>query len=348
MEPRRSQDLKEYTRDELTAQLQKDGLKRYAASQLFRWIYQKRVEDFSRMTDLAQTTRDLLLRDYTISRIVLERTEHSSDGTQKFLLCLADGAYIEAVSIPETDRHTLCVSSQVGCHHACAFCISGKGGFKRNLTAAEIVNQYLMAFDAQAPHPITNVVFMGIGEPLDNLTAVGRAIKILTDPHGIGLSPRKVSVSTCGILQSLEEFYALNLGVKLSLSLHTADPTLRSHLMPCNKKNPLNDVIALIRKYHRTQRYPVIFEYVLLRGRNTRPEDAEHLARLLKGIRYKINLIPFNATGSSEYEAPNDPEIEAFIQQLKKRRIFYTVRRPKGYDISAACGQLRWRAEHAH
>jgi 23S rRNA (adenine2503-C2)-methyltransferase len=334
------QDIKNYTLVQLEQVLKENTLPCYSARQVFNWIYKNRVEDFSQMTNLSQQSKRFLNNNFYFSTLKSLKKQLSSDGTQKFLFRLKDRLHIETVFIPQGKRATLCVSTQVGCRFNCLFCMSGKGGFKRNLTVAEIINQYLTVADYVAPHRITNIVFMGIGEPLDNFDNTVKAIQILTEPYGLHFGKSKICISTSGIIPRIKDLVNLKLGIKLSVSLHSADDSVRTKLMPINRKYPLKDLIKVLKQFSRSHRYPVMFEYVLIKGINTSRQDALKLAKLLRGMSCKLNLIPYNSSSLS-HKAPSDREIEEFKQELKTRGIFFTFRRSRGQDIQAACGQLR-------
>ena len=333
-------DIKNFTFEELKAVYKNDALPSFVAAQIFSWVYEKRVEDFDAMTDIAKTTRTCLKDKYSISTLRVKKEETSKDGTKKYLLALGEGDCIEAVVIPFDERATLCVSSQVGCKFGCAFCLSGTSGFKRNLSAAEIINQYLAIADRLAPRAITNIVFMGIGEPLDNFDAVVKSIRILTEPRGLSIPKRRVSLSTCGLTPQIEKLIGYDLGIKLSVSLHSADDELRTKIMPVNKKYPVTDLVRTLKAYSRNGRYPISFEYVMLPGYNMSDKDVLKLAALLKGVRSKLNLIPYNES-SLDFSTPDGRQVQIFTKELKKRGVFFTLRKSRGGDIHAACGQLR-------
>jgi 23S rRNA (adenine2503-C2)-methyltransferase len=331
-------EIKNFNLETLSAALQKLGLPKYTAKQVFAWLYQKGVDDFANMSDLSKETRALLVEHFTCGGLDLVKEEVSTDGTKKFLWRLRDEMMIESALIPDGGRLTLCVSSQVGCKYKCVFCVSGKGGFKRNLSQGEILGQFLNAQKISG-QKITNVVFMGTGEPLDNLDNVAGAITLLTDTRAINFSKRKISISTSGIVEGLEKLAKLQLGTSVSLSLHAAKDALRSQLMPVNKKYPLKTVMKALGAYAGTQKIPVTFEYILIKNCNSSLEDAHDLAHFLKGIECKVNLIPCNASLHG-LRAPSQQEVESFEQVIKNAGIFCTIRKSKGQDISAACGQL--------
>ncbi|MCM8787573.1 MAG: 23S rRNA (adenine(2503)-C(2))-methyltransferase RlmN, partial [Candidatus Omnitrophica bacterium] len=242
-------------------------------------------------------------------------------------------------------RNTLCVSSQVGCKFSCKFCVSGKFGFKRNLVVSEIINQYLAIYDLIYPSKITNIVFMGVGEPLDNFSNVVKAIKIFTEPKGIYLGKSKICVSTCGLIPQIEELIQLNLGIELSISLHSPFSAVRNSIMPINKTYPIEELIKTAKKFSKINKKAVTFEYILIKDLNTTKADALGLAKLLKGFRYKLNLILYHPNSFTEFESPSQEEIKTFTSILKEKNVFFTLRKSRGKDINAACGQLRafWR-----
>ncbi|MDD4182439.1 MAG: 23S rRNA (adenine(2503)-C(2))-methyltransferase RlmN [Candidatus Omnitrophica bacterium] len=332
------EDVKNYTLEELKNYFKSNEVAAYTALQIFNWIYSKRVESFDLMTNVSKKIRNLLLENFYFSKLKTAKRETSFDKTEKFLFELPDGAAIESVFIPETSRLTLCLSSQVGCKYSCKFCTSGTRGLKRNLTAGEIVNQYLAISDLTRGK-ITNIVFMGIGEPLDNFINVVKAIKIFSEHKGLDFSRRRISVSTCGIIPQIEELLRLKLGVKLSVSLHSADNAIRSKIMPVNQKYPLNELMKTLRSFSKAEKYPVTFEYALFGSLNTSRLDAQKLIQLLKGMDCKINLIPYN-TAQGIFKEPSSSEIEGFCSELKRAGLFYTLRKSRGQDIKAACGQL--------
>ncbi len=340
------EDIKNYSLKELKDLLQKAGFAGFCAEQVFGWVYQKRVEDFKLMTNLSQSLRRYLDKEFYLSRLKILKKEVSADGTQKFLFELSDKNTIEAVFIPEKERSTLCLSTQVGCKYKCSFCQSGKSGFKRNLAPAEIINQYIAVGNRQAcslpitASKITNIVFMGIGEPLDNFDNVVKSINIFAEPKGIAFSRRRISLSTCGLVPEIKKLADLKLGIKLSISLHSADDSERSKLMPINKIYPLKELIKAAKFFNQKEKYPITFEYALIRGYNTKKEDVHKLARLLKGLECKLNLIPLNCP-SGQFKEPLAEETESFKQELKKTGLFFTLRKSRGQDIQAACGQLR-------
>lgn len=333
-------DIKNFTINELSELLDRYDLPKYCSRQIFGWIYQKRVEDFNSMTNISKDVRLFFKDKFYCSNLKIEKEIDSEDGTKKFLFKLPDNNYIETVLIPEGKRLTLCVSSQVGCRYKCSFCMSGKDGFKRDLTVSEIVNQFLQISDKIVSEKITNIVFMGVGEPLDNFENVVKAIKNLKDPQGINFSSKKITISTCGLIPEIKKLINLKLGIRLSISLHAAGDDLRNRLMPVNKKYPLKDLMVVLREFSRQEKSTVTFEYVLINGVNISEQDAKKLVKLLHGMRAKLNLIPYNIS-SFKWKVPDKEEISKFTEILQKKGIFYTLRKSRGQDIKAACGQLR-------
>jgi 23S rRNA (adenine2503-C2)-methyltransferase len=333
-------DLKDLTLAELETFMEGLGERRYRAAQVFRWMHQRGVRSFAEMTDLSLELREKLEAQACVGSIAVESVHESADGTRKLLLRLADGYAIESVLIPEEHRLTLCISTQVGCALACAFCATGKMGLKRHLRPGEIVDQVLRGGElAGGAREITNLVLMGMGEPLHNYDGTLQALRILSEDKGLNFSPRRVTLSTVGMIPQM-----LALGeaipVKLAVSLHAADEETRMRLMPINKKYGLNALLQACRDFPRPQRQRITFEYVMLRGVNTSLEDADRLGRLLRGLPSKVNLIPFNEHPGAEFERPTDEEVAAFQARLLTHNIPVMVRATRGRDIAAACGQL--------
>ncbi len=317
------------------------GWPKYRGKQVLRWLYQKRITDIADMTDLSLTDRSQLKAIATLSRATNVDMREATDGTKKFLVELFDGLKVESVLIPEDDRLTLCVSTQVGCTLDCSFCLTGKMGLKRNLKAHEIVEQVLTVQDQlETDHPLTSLVFMGMGEPLANTEEVSDAIVRLTDnAWGVGFSPRRITVSTAGLAPRLKELAPL--GVNLAISLNATTNEQRDELMPAiNKLHPLPQLLRACREYPLKPRRYLTFEYVLLAGVNDSIEDAKRIPKLLKGIPCKINLIPFNEFQESEYKRPSEQVIEEFQMELRRAGFFVFVRKSRGRDVLGACGQL--------
>jgi 23S rRNA (adenine2503-C2)-methyltransferase len=320
------------------------GASRYRGRQLATWIYRKHVVDLDAMTDLPKEFRAALAERASPTLPEVERVTPSQDGSRKLVFRLADGARISAVIMPDDDRITLCLSTQVGCGFACTFCLTGTMGIERNLTAGEIVGQLMVAnrlLEGEARR-VSHLVFMGMGEPLANYASLVTSLRILTDAKlGIGYSPRRITVSTVGLVKGIERLGRENLKVNLAISLHAADDETRDRLMPVNKSWNLEALMAAVRAYPLAPRQRVFFEYVLLDGVNDAPEAASRLARLLRGVRAKVNLIPFNDWEGAAYRRPPIARILAFQTVLLNAGITTTVRWSKGEDIGAACGQLR-------
>lgn len=335
-----------YTRPQLVELLSEWGEPRFRATQLVKWIHQRGVTDFEEMTDVSRQLRERLARETSIAVPEIGLEKASSDGTVKWVLRLADGNAIETVFIPESGRGTLCISSQVGCALDCTFCSTAQQGFNRNLTSAEIIGQVWLAMQRlpAAPgrrRPVSNVVLMGMGEPLANFDAVVSVCQLLTDDNAYGLSRRRVTLSTSGLVPALERL-SEHTDVALAVSLHAPNDALRNRLVPINRKYPLADLLDSCRRYvEATDAHSgVTFEYVLLAGMNDQPEHADQLARLLRGIPGKINLIPFNPFPGAPFERPEEADVLAFERRLQKAGYVTTVRRTRGDDIDAACGQL--------
>jgi 23S rRNA (adenine2503-C2)-methyltransferase len=314
----------------------------YRARQIWQWLFQKRAISFGEMTNLSGSLRDELDQGFSIGRLQIRRKLESRDGTVKFLLGLNDGESIESVLIPETRRLTLCISTQAGCGLGCAFCATAALGLKRNLTAAEIVEQVLeVARTLSAEQRLTHIVLMGMGEPLANYAQVIPALKILTDGDwGLGISPRRVTLSTVGLVPQIQKLME-ETRVNLAISLHAANDEIRGQLMPVNRKYSLKQLLDCCRALPLPRRKRITFEYVLLRGVNDSESDARQLAILLRGIPSKVNVIPFNPHPGSKFSRPTEQEIGRFQTALRDAGVQINVRRPRGDDIQAACGQLQ-------
>ncbi len=318
------------------------GEDRYRGRQLAAWLFKKGVYDLEAMSDLPREFRSRLGEEAFIGLPEVERITPSQDGSRKFVLRLADGARIQSVLMPDRDRLTLCLSTQVGCGFACAFCLTGTMGLDRNLTAAEIVGQLAAARLALPPESrVTHLVFMGMGEPLANYDATVRALRLFTHPGAFGYSPRRITVSTVGLVTGIQRLAKEDLKVNLAISLHATTDDVRGRLMPVNRSWALEDLLAACRRFPLPVRQRMTFEYVLLDGVNDSPEDARRLTLLLRRVRAKVNLIPFNDWERSEFRRPPLPRILAFQAILLEQGITATVRWSKGEDIGAACGQLK-------
>ncbi len=324
------------------------GLPAYRADQVAGWVYGRGVEDPAQMTDLPASLRDELGTDLVLRALEPEAFEHSVDGTVKGALRTADDRIVEAVVIPEEERTTLCVSTQVGCPLACSFCATGALGFGRNLHTREIIDQVCRMREGLPPgRTLTNVVFMGMGEPLLNLPEVIPAIRTLLHPRGFAMAPRRVTVSTAGVVPKIRELLEA-VPVNLAVSLHAARDEVRDVLVPINKRYPLAELLDTLRSLPRlSRRHPVFFEYTLMEGVNDDPEDARRLVRLLRGIPSKLNLIPMNPHTDAPYRPPAPEVASRFMGELVRGGLTTTLRRSRGGDIDAACGQLAARGRAA-
>jgi len=342
-------DIKDFSRPELEAWLKERKIAQYRAGQIFKWVYIRQADSFAEMTDLGKELRALLEENYTIPRLEKANVEISSDGTRKYLFRLNDGEYTESVLIPGKDRKTLCISSQVGCAQGCKFCLTAKGGFKRNLTAGEITGQVRdVLFDlpmdegaAETEKPFQNIVFMGMGEPLANLPSVLTALAVLTDSdYGLRFSSRRITVSTCGIVGRLPELGDKS-PVNLAVSLNATENTTRSAMMPINDTYPIESLLTALAAYPLRPREKITIEYILMKGINDTDADAARLIQMLRPLSIKINLIPFNEHEGSDFKRPEDAVVDHFLQLLHDAGYTAIVRKSMGQDISAACGQLR-------
>ncbi len=339
-------DLKGLDEAEMVSFCEELGEPAYRGRQLFSWIYGKKEPDFEGMTNLSKAFREKLAERARVGVLVPERLEEGADGTGKFVWRLGDGEHIESVRIPMRGREgekrwALCISTQVGCAMGCAFCLTAKMGFVRQLSAGEIVEQYIAAaLRLPEGERFRSVVFMGMGEPLDNFDATVKAARLMTHPNGIALSPKRLTVSTVGVTPKLEEFVRAVPGVGLAVSLHAADEATRSRIVPVNRKWGMADLLRACRALSAQERRRITFEYVLLKGVNDSPEDAGQLAKRLHGVRCKINLLPWNPFAGVSFERPSDERVEAFRGILAGKGYTVTVRQSRGLDIRAACGQL--------
>ena len=334
-------DLAELDPSELAAALVARGGRPFNARQMARWIYRRGVTDFERMTDLPASLRAALASECACSTPAVLRADRSADGTAKLLLRLADGLRVEAVFIPDTPRMTFCVSTQVGCAMRCGFCLTGSMGLARNLSAGEIAAQVrVLAERFELTGAAFNVVLMGMGEPLHNYDATMKALRILTDPGGLALRPQRITLSTVGVLPALERLAAEPLMPNLAVSLHATTDELRDRLVPLNRRHGLDALLAACRRFPLARRRRITFEYVLLAGVNDAAADAARLARLLAGMRSKVNVIPLNEAPGIPYRRPSDARIDRFARTLAARGVTVTVRKSRGRDIRAACGQL--------
>jgi 23S rRNA (adenine2503-C2)-methyltransferase len=381
-------DIKSQTAEELQAQFLAWKEPAYRVRQLLQWLYAHRVTDWDSMTNLPVSLRDRLRAQYTLAHLELVRLQGARDTTRKFLWRLDDHSLIESVLIPAnpalygdpSDRHTLCVSTQVGCAYGCKFCASGLAGFKRNLRVEEIVDQVLaveswnaneVRADAQAAPPpprprpgaipptpipqpsalnpqlrlISNLVIMGMGEPLANYDNLLKALRILNAPWGGGIGARKITISTSGLAPQIRRLADEPLQFRLAVSLHGATDATRSKIMPVNRKYPLAELAAACEYYQQSRGRKITFEYILIAGINDGLDQIKPLAALARRLNAKVNLIPYNQVEGLEWERPSEPQQENFLRALEKEKVSATLRREKGLDIDAACGQLRLRTE---
>ena len=328
-------------RPELEALLDAAGIERYRARQIYRWVFARGVSEFERMTDLSKPLRARLPELFRLSPPAVAGEDHSSDGTIKLLLELVDGRRIESVYIPDSPGHTFCISTQVGCAMKCAFCLTGQMGLTRNLVAAEIVGQVraltarLGLLDARF-----NIVLMGMGEPLHNYDETMKALRILGDADGFAVPPRRVTVSTVGLVPALERLALEPYMPNLAVSLHATTEAQRDLLVPLNRKYNIAEVIDACRRFPLSRRSRITFEYVMLADVNDSEQDARRLVSLLGGLKAKVNLIPLNEAAGIPFARPSDARVDAFARILADRRLTVSVRKSRGRDIRAACGQL--------
>lgn len=332
-------DIKNFTLQELKEQMQNIKEPPYRAQQVFFWIYKKGVCDFNDMSNIPEALRYKLGGLYYISGLKLSEHLKSKDGTEKFLFKLSDANYIETVLIPAHNRETLCISTQVGCKYSCLFCASGLGGFIRNLNTSEIINQILF-LQCHLKRKITNFVFMGMGEPFDNYENFLKAVMIMNDPDAMATAARRITVSTAGVIPSIEKFKNLGLQINLSISLHAANNKLRNELMPINKKYPLEALIRTCEDFIDKTKRKITLEYILIKGKNDSLKDANELTQIAKRLKAKINLIPYSNICKLNFESPRQVDIDTFMKHLMAKRANVTLRESKGKDIQAACGQL--------
>lgn len=344
--------IQDYMKEELGEAIKPS----FRAKQIYAWIYHKYVDSFEEMKNLPKDMRDELEREYILTPLKTVTVQNSNDGSRKYLFELHDGHTVEAVlllmrdkeyhedgSVKHQERYTICISSQVGCKVGCAFCLTAKGGFVRNLTAGEIVEQVRLIKkdnDIDANRRV-NLVYMGMGEPLDNLDEVAKAVKIFADLDGMAISPNRQTISTSGLSAKIERLGKLDLGINLAISLHAVDDALRQKLMPINKAYNIKSIIDAVKNFPVNARKRVMFEYLVIKDVNDSIDAAKKLLKLLEGIKAKVNLIYFNPYGGTEFKRPEVKDMVAFQEYLTKRGLLCTIRESKGLDISAACGQLR-------
>lgn len=341
-----------FARDELAEVLTGLGVPKWRADQIWGWIYLQDADSFGSMTNLPKALREVLEDGFSVARPRVVEHQYSADGTEKLALEMEDGAVIEMVLIPEGERNTLCVSSQVGCLVKCAFCHTGTQTFSRNLEAHEIVGQVLVARKllddrghSNSKRSLTNIVMMGMGEPLHNYANVSKALKILMDPKGLALSKRRITLSTSGVVPAIVRC-GEELGVNLAVSLHAPNDAIRDQIMPINKQFPIALLMEACRNYPgMNDARKITFEYVMLKGVNDADEHAKELARLIEGLPAKVNLIPWNPWPGAPFETSSEERIERFARILMRAGVVAVVRSTRGQDISAACGQLKTEVE---
>ncbi|MBM3224605.1 MAG: 23S rRNA (adenine(2503)-C(2))-methyltransferase RlmN [Candidatus Tectomicrobia bacterium] len=337
-------DLRDLQLHDMAALLAEAGEPAFRATQLCHWVYKRQATAVQHMTDLPEALRQRLSHQCYVSTLAPLRQQQSEDGTQKWLFRLEDGNQIETVLIPAGDKRTICVSTQVGCAIGCRFCLTAQGGLVRSLRPAEIVSQVLH-FQEPGKTPeraFSNIVFMGMGEPLDNFHGTVQAIRTLTADWGLGISPRRITVSTSGLVRRLEAFGREDLKVQLAVSLNATTDAVRTEIMPINKAYPLDTLLASCRAFPLAMRQRITFEYVLLRDVNDTLDDAKRLVKLMHGLRCKINLLPFNEIPGVPYQRPSEDTVQRFQTYLAQHGLSAFVRQSRGRDISAACGQLRF------
>ncbi len=335
--------FKDLSVEELFQWVKTKKLAKYRAEQLLYWLYKRPVETFLRMTNLPLSLRKELEENFQLWSLKEVRSIKSTDGTEKKLFITEDQEFVESVIIPDKNRLTLCISTQIGCRMGCKFCLTGYQGFKRNLRTCEILDQILLV--KLQGYPITNIVIMGMGEPLDNFKNTTKALELIFNEKALGFSYRKVTLSTIGIIPELEELLKIFPKLTVSLSLNAPDSAKRAKIMPMEKKYPMKDILNILKRYQKNRRKMFTIEYVLLKDFNDSEGDAEKLAKLLKGLRCKINLIPFNPWPGSPFNRPEEKTVLKFQEILIEKGFSTFIRKSKGKDILAACGQLRWKQE---
>lgn len=324
------------TLPQLTAEFDFWGLPKYTAKQIVDWVYNKRIGSFDQITNISKQNIKTLKEHFEIGIYGYSLVTQSADGTKKYLFATPKGN-IETVMIPDDDRYTLCISSQVGCKMNCMFCMTGKCGFSGNLSAGDIINQVMSVEESGA---LTNIVFMGMGEPFDNLEEVLRAIEILTSSWGFAWSPKRITVSTSGLIKGTKEFLDKT-QCHLAISLHNPFPEERKAIMPVEGSNPVKELIDLLHRYDFAHQRRLSFEYIVFEGQNDSLLHAKGIVKLLKGLRCRVNLIRFHEVEGTDLRSPDDMKMEMFRNYLNKHNIISTIRRSRGEDIAAACGQLK-------
>jgi len=333
-------DIKNLNREELKGLIREFGKEDYRVRQIIQWVYHHRVDSFLKMTNLSKALRHLLEKTTRMACLTLSDVETSSDGSRKFRFSLEDGESIESVLIPDRGRLTLCVSTQAGCPFGCRFCLTGQRRFSRDLSTSEIVGQVLTLQKTLKTESLTNIVLMGMGEPLANFENTVKAVEIMGYNDGLRFSQRRITLSTVGLIPGINRLGRLPRLCRLAISLNATDDATRTFLMPINQKYPLEDLLEACRRFPLAARERITFEYVLIKGINDSDEDAKRLPKTLHGIRAKVNLIPYNESPDLPFERPGDDRILAFQQALLEKNVTTIIRKSRGADISAACGQL--------
>ncbi|MCA9408533.1 MAG: 23S rRNA (adenine(2503)-C(2))-methyltransferase RlmN, partial [Candidatus Omnitrophica bacterium] len=331
------EDIRNLSYEEVVQYLNKIQEKSFRATQIFEWIYQKNVWSFEQMKNLSKDLRERLMQDFILRPFEIAKKEISQDGTTKFLFELIDQEQVESVLIPTASRTTVCVSTQVGCKFGCKFCASGIGGWNRNLTTAEIVTQIMHVKDEAQKHaqPLSHIVFMGIGEPLDNYDNLVKAIRIINDKKAINIGARRITVSTCGVIPKILQLGQEGIQIELAISLHGYDNESRNVLMPVNKKYPFSDLIEACKQYQKNYRRQITFEYILIKDITCSTKALTSLKKSFKGLICKMNLIPYNPVSEFDHKTPTRQEMYQFRDQLKDFGIHATIRAPRGKDINS-------------
>ncbi|MBF0505026.1 MAG: 23S rRNA (adenine(2503)-C(2))-methyltransferase RlmN [Candidatus Omnitrophica bacterium] len=336
-------DIRDLSLEDLESYLRSVAVKPFRAQQIFQWIYKKGALGFDAMSNIPRELRDRLKQDFVLQSHEITQKLIAQDGTTKFLFCLYDHEKIESVLIPTPTRTTACISTQAGCKFGCKFCASGIGGFKRDLSCAEIVTQVLHLKQEALKHqrPLSNIVFMGTGEPLDNFTNLMKAIRTINSEQGINIGARHITISTAGVVPKIKELADEGLQVELAISLHGYDNPSRNVLMPVNRKYPFDELIAACREYVRKTHRQITFEYILIKDVTCTPHAVSSLKKAFKGLICKMNLIPYNPVSEFDHKTPSREEMIDFRNSLEDSGVHATIRTPRGKDVNAACGQLR-------
>ncbi|MBI5206827.1 MAG: 23S rRNA (adenine(2503)-C(2))-methyltransferase RlmN [Candidatus Firestonebacteria bacterium] len=333
--------IKEFYLEEMVDILDEWQKPKFHAKQIYSWIYKKMVSDFDLMSDIPIDLRNKLKEHFYIYDSKIIGVQNSKDGTAKYLFELNDNSIIEAVLIPSEKRVTACISTQVGCKYGCKFCASGLCGFKRDLTSGEIIEEIWQLKNNFLGNKLTNIVFMGIGEPLDNYENLLKAIKIINSEHGFDIGARRITISSCGIIPAIKKLSGEGMQIELSISLHAADDRTRSTLMPVNKKYPLKELIKTCDEYIKKTNRMITFEYILIKDINSDSQSAVNLSELLKNLKCKVNLIIYNPVKEIKFQPPDKSVIQNFCNYLFRSGINVTLRKSRGNNIDAACGQLK-------